>query len=243
MKKLLCISICSLCAATASHAATIPWLERPTLCLINPANCYNNMTNGYLIDMGNSETWDATSNCWGLKLICADALEKATGTDPVPMERADIAKKKNIRNDFDTDELSATGDCFGRRITSSDGSMAYVGNTYVPVWCSGILSDPDEFLENGEIETDVNNQPKCEELAKMGYAAVDTGKCYGKYYDYSKYFIECGSKMQPDRIIVLNGADANAPLNGAPATMADAEEIFESMYKTSTEQKKKYFEE
>lgn len=241
MKKALCLSIFTICVVTASHGASTPWWLRPTVCRLNPSTCYKNMTNGYFIDIGNSETWDVSGNCWGLKLICADALQNATGTDPVPMERADIAAKKNIRSDFDTDKLSMDGDCFGRRITSSDGSMAYVDKTYVPIWCPGILSNPDEFLENGEIETNINNQPKCTELADMGYAAIDTGKCYGKYFDSSQYYIECGTKMQPSRIIILNGADTNAPQDGAPATLTDAERVFESMYQTSVEQRKKYF--
>ena len=242
MKKLIYLSFCSLCIITASHADVVPWWLRPTVCRINPANCYTNMTAGYFIEMGNPESWDKSGNCWGLKLICADALKNPTGDDAVAMERSAILRGENIRNDFDVNELSEYGDCFGRRKTAEGGSMAYVGNTYVPVWCSGILSNPDEFLENGEISTTGEN-PNCETLAEMGYAFVDNGKCYGKYYNPSEYYIECGSKQEPTRIITLNGADYDAPLGDNPASLAAAESKFDAMYKTSQTQKKQYFSE
>lgn len=224
----------------SASAATTPWWLQPTVCRINPTNCYTNMTAGYFIEIGNSESWDTTSNCWGLKLICSDALT-AGGNDAVPMERATIAKGTGIKPDFDTNELGPSGDCFGARKTAEGGAIASVNGKYVNVWCSGILNNPDEVLENGEIS--YGAQPTCSELAESGYIAVENGRCYGKYYDISKYYIECGASLLPTRIVVLNGADYNAPMGNAPTTMAAADAIFDTMYSTSQAQKAKYFEE
>lgn len=240
MKKIFLFSVLSVFGIGSAFAATTPWWLQPTVCRINPTNCYKNMTAGYFIEIGNSESWDKTSNCWGLKLICPDALT-AGGNDAVPMERATIAKGTGIKPDFDINELGATGDCFGARKTAEGGAIASVNGKYVNVWCAGILNNPDEILENGEIS--YGTQPTCSELAASGYAAVENGRCYGKYYDISKYYIECGSALLPTRIVVLNGADYNAPMGNAPTTMAAAEAIFDSMYSTSQTQKAKYFEE
>ena len=241
MKKLSYLSLFSIFGATAACAATTPWWLQPTVCRINPTNCYQNMTAGYFIEMGTPESWDKTSNCWGLKMICGDALTTG-GVDAVPMERATIARGTGIRSDFDTDELGPTGDCFGARKTAEGGAIASVNGKYVNVWCNGILGmvgEPDEILENGEIT--YGAQPTCAELAEYGYVAVENGRCYGKYYDTNKYYIECGTALLPTRLIVLNGADYNAPSNGTPTTFAAAEKEFNTMYETSKTQKLKYF--
>ena len=94
MKKILLISTISLMTSSMAGAAT-PWWEQPTICKINPTQCYSNMTTGYFIETGNTETWDATGNCWGLKVICPNALTNGA-TEPTPMTRADIAQRKNI---------------------------------------------------------------------------------------------------------------------------------------------------
>ncbi len=240
MKKIFLFSVLSVFGIGAAFAATTPWWLQPTVCRINPTNCYTNMTAGYFIEIGNSESWDTTSNCWGLKLICPDALTTG-GNDAIPMERAAIAKGTGIKPDFDINALGASGDCFGARKTAEGGAVASVNGKYVNVWCSGILNDPDEILENGEIS--YGAQPTCGELAESGYVAVENGRCYGKYYDISKYYIECGTALLPTRIVVLNGADYNAPMGGAPTTMAAADAIFDSMYSTSQAQKAKYFQE
>ena len=224
--------ICALSHVT-SHATTTPWWLQPTVCRLDPTDCYPAMGAGF-----DSEMWDVTSNCWGLKLICPNALTSGAST-PVAMGRAEISRGTGINPDFDTDLLSSDGECFGRRKTATGGSTASVNGKYVNVWCHGILDDADETLENGEIT--YGAQPTCASLAEYGYVGVENGRCYGKYYDTNSYFIECGSGPLPTRMIVLNGADYTAPMNGAPTDMAAAERKFDKMYSVSQTQKAKYF--
>ena len=232
MKKAFTYSMLSLIAINAASAAT-PWWQQPTVCRLNPTECYKAMGAGY-----DAEMWDATGNCWGLKLICPSALTRATDK-PVAMGRADIKSGNGINPDYDTDMLSTDGDCFGRRKTGKDGTTVSVNGKYVNIYCPGILSKPDEILSNGEIM--YTNQPTCKSLADMGYVAVENDNCYGKYFDLSKYYIDCGTSLLPTRLIALNGADYNAPNNGGPTTMDAAKQMFNQMYNTSREQKEKYY--
>jgi hypothetical protein len=94
-------------------------------------------------------------------------------------------------------------------------------------------------LENGEIV--YKNQPTCSTLARDGYAAINNGRCIGKYYNSSEYFIDCGTGIKPTRLIVLNGADYTATSTNAPETKNDADKLFDTMYSTSQSQKEKYF--
>jgi hypothetical protein len=75
----------------------------------------------------------------------------------------------------------------------------------------------------------------------MGYVAVENNNCFGKYFDLSKYYIDCGTSLLPNRLILLNGADYNAPSNNAPTTMDAAKQKFNQMYDISKEQKEKYY--
>ena len=236
MKKIFAFSIISLLIGFSANGATTPWWLQPTICRLDPTNCYPTMGAGF-----DSEMWDATSNCRGLKIICADALK--TGTDDTAMGLAEIARGAGILVDYDTDLLGTSGNCFGRRKTAENGSMASVNGKYVNVWCSGILDNPDEFLPNGEIT--YGTQPTCDELAEYGFAAVENGRCYGKYYNPSQYYIDCigGNGNLPYRIITLNGADYSTDKNDAPTTMDDANEVFDTMFATSQKQKEKYFQE
>ena len=86
-------------------------------------------------------------------------------------------------------------------------------------------------------------QPTCAKLAENGYVGIENGRCWGKYFDTTKYFIECGASLEPTRLIVLNGADYTAPMNGAPVDMDAAERTFEKMYTTSQTQRAKYYKE
>ncbi len=229
----LCSLMIALCSLACAHAATTPWWLQPTVCRLDPTDCYSAMGTGF-----DTEMWDATSNCWGLKLICPDALTDGSRTAQ-PMGRAEIASGKKINSDFNTDLLGPDGDCFGRRKTAENGAIASVNGKYVNVWCPGILNNPDETLANGEIT--YGAQPTCSELAEYGYAGIENGRCYGKYYDESQYYIECGTALAPTRLIVLNGADYTAPSNGAPTDMDAAERLFDKMYSASQTQHAKYF--
>lgn len=236
MKKILTASFISLITTCAAMAA-IPWWQQPTICRLNPSNCYVSMGTGF-----DSEMWDADANCWGLKLICPQALlgQSANRGEPVAMGRAEIARGDRISQDFDTDILN--NGCFGVRKTMANGSMASVNGNYVNVWCSGLLDNPDEILANGEIM--YNGQPTCTQLANNGYVGVINGRCYGKYYNPNEYFIDCGtsSNLLPQRLIILNGADINTASSNTPASQAAADEIFEKMQQTSAVQRDKYYE-
>ena len=234
MKKTFAFSIFGLMFTPVAFGAT-PWWERGTICQISPTDCYSHMGTGY-----DTELWDTTDKCWGMKLICPDALI-ATEYAPVPVSRSDIRAGNKIKSDFDTDELN--GDCFGVRRTTSNGAMASVGDEYVPVWCNTVplYADEIEQLPNGMIVTS-GAQPTCAELALDGYVAIQVGKCYGKYYDPYKYYIQCGTgDLLPERIIVLNGADYTMPSGDAPVDIDAANDIFDKMESVSQTQRSKYF--
>ena len=214
MKRIFLISL--LFVATNVVAAT-PWWEQQTICRLNPANCYTTMGTGY-----ESGMWDAGSNCWGLKLICGDALTNTS--NPTPVGKADIARGTNISTDYDISVLN--GDCFGVRKTTPDGSMTSVNGSFVRVWCSGILDNVDETIENGEIT--YGTQPTCQTLADDGYVAVQNGQCYGRYYDPSQYFIQCAGETPT--LIVLNGANYETGNSSYPQTQEDADTLFNQMY-------------
>ena len=79
-------------------------------------------------------------------------------------------------------------------------------------------------------------------LALDGYVAIQVGKCYGKYYDPYKYYIQCGTgDLLPERIIVLNGADYTMPSGDAPVDIDAANDIFDKMESVSQTQRSKYF--
>lgn len=231
MKKILYVSLLSIITLT-TNAATTPWWQQPTICRLDPTNCYPAMGAGF-----DSGMWDATANCWGLKLICPHAM-KTQHNAPVPVGRGDIASGRNINADFDVSLLN--GDCFGVRKTTANGTKASVNGTYVNVWCNGILDNPDEQVASGEIT--FGTQPSCARLAADGYVAVVNNRCYGKHFNDSEYFIECtGSDILPSRLIVLNGADYRAGGANVPADESAADAIFDQMYQTSQTQYKKYF--
>lgn len=231
MKKIILFSVISM-VFTASVYAAVPWWTRPTICRLNPSDCYKPMGAGF-----DSGMWDAVGNCWGMKLICPDALSGANDGVPVPMGRAEIASGRGINPDFDTSLLR--GDCFGRRKTTSNGTQVSVDGKYVNVWCSGVLSMPDGVVDGGEFAL---SQPTCAELAADGYVGVLNKTCYGKYYDPEKYYIECGDTgIMPTRMIVLNGASNTTDPGKVPVTAADADKIFNEMQSVSRQQYEKYF--
>ncbi len=241
MKKVFLIFATTFIYTTYANAAT-PWWEQPTICKIDPTGCYSNMTAGYFIEIGNPDTWDKSSNCWGMKYICPNALTNGA-TEPITMERADIAQMKNINRDFDTDILSKYDNCFGVRKSSSDGSRASVNGEYVNVWCRGVLATSEREIDetkNGDVIIS-GAQPTCNTLARDGYVAVidNQNGCYGKHFNDTEYFIDCGTQQIPDRLIVLNGADYST--NGtASLTHESADKIFETMYNVSNTQREKY---
>ena len=231
MNKILFASILSIIGTGLAFGAT-PWWEQSTVCKLNPSDCYSGMGAGF-----DSEMWDANAGCWGMKYICPDATTTNTH-EPILMGREEIKRGTGIKVDFDTNLLSTDDECFGRRKTAEGGTMASVNGKFVNVWCNGILNNADETLENGEIT--YGPQPTCSILANDGYVGVENGRCYGKYFDTSKYIIECGSALLPTRLIVLNGANYNASTN--IKTESDAERTFDTMYSNSKTQKSKYFD-
>lgn len=235
MRKLFFTSLLLL-IPTLICAAEIPFWQRPTVCKLDTTTCYPSIYGaGY-----ESGMWDTSAKCWGLKLICPEALTTEERY-PVPMEKNDISKGKNISSDFDTNVLN--NDCFGARKTSSDGSKAYIDGQIVNVWCMGVLPQtPDAEVANGEIIS-ASKQPSCKELADYGYAAVLNKNCYGKYYDMSKYLIQCNEDdLMPERIIILNGAMDYSSKGDFPVDKQEATSLFNKMYEVSKAQHEKYFE-
>lgn len=233
MKKIFTFSVISALCGAASAAT--PWWQQPTICRLDPTKCYVSMGAGY-----DTELWDATSGCRGIKIICGAALSPQSD-DATPIGRAEISRGAGINTrDYDINILN--GDCFGSRKTSSNGTTVSLDGQYVNVWCNGVLGaagyDVYETLGNGEITRGA--QPSCNALADAGYAGIANGRCFGKYYDSAEYFIECGNDLAPSRLVILNGADIGGATSG-PATRAEADALFDRMYKKSQEQHSKYF--
>ena len=228
MKK---ISVFALFTIMTTGAYATQWWNQPTICKMNPSRCYVQMGVGY-----ETEMWDASAGCWGVKLICPDALKNTNSRVPVAMGKSDIATRVNA--DYDVDALN--GDCFGVRRVQTGNATATVNGTNVNIWCAGILPSPDEEIP-GYGEITYGTQPTCATLAHDGYAAIMNGKCHGKYYDPSDYYIECGAATTPNRIIILNGAEYDANARDASMTRTDANRIFDSMYSVSHTQHEKYF--
>ena len=233
MTKAFLFSVISFLLFNGANAAT-PWWERDTICQLSPSRCYNNMGVGYFYDTEKPASWDITSNCWGKKYICVEALKNSSATEPVPMGRAEIADTSRVSSDFDTNELN--GDCFGVRKTSSGGATASVSGNFVKVWCSGILDNPTETLENGEITSGA--QTTCAALAANGYVGIQNGKCYGKYYKQSEYFIQCSGETPT--LIILNGADPDGATDNI-RTKSDADARFNTMYQNAHAQYQIHF--
>ena len=226
---------------TASAASATNWWDQMTVCRINNNKCYDSMGAGF-----DPEIWDATGlagkGCWGMKYICPEALKQGSN-EPVLISQKDLGNETIINPDYNIDQLSDSGDCFGRRkIHPNNRNQVMVNGNYVNVWCDGVLDRPDETLANGDILYD-EKQLTCGSLKQNGYVAVENGKCFGKYYDENDYHIECGNddKVQPKRIVILNGAEYKKHNYSGPITVADAEELFDEMLSVSKKQKNKYF--
>lgn len=226
--------IFSLLALTyANTAISAPWWDQLTVCRMDTSRCYTVMGAGF-----DSEMWDAKAKCRGMKYICPEALASKT-TTPILISRDDTDNNDIIKSDYDTELLSNSGDCFGQRRTNKSGNQVMVNGKYVNIYCDGILPKPDEILENGEIVYE--KQPTCETLKKDGFVAVENGKCFGKYYDESEYYIDCGHDLKPKQIIVLNGAQYTTTTDNAPKTSNAAKQLFNKMLSVSKSQKAQYF--
>ena len=94
--------------------------------------------------------------------------------------------------------------------------------------CSGtVIGNADiETVPNGSILLR-DTRPTCREMAEYGYIDVKNGKCYGKYYSESKYYIGCIGDLP--YLILLNGADGGDFASDAPKTLDDANKIFKRM--------------
>jgi hypothetical protein len=234
MRKIITMAFVSMIFATTAHA--VSWWQQPTICRPNPTNCYASMGSGFDDGM-----WDTGGNCWGLKMVCPEALT-TTAAAPVAMSKSAITAGTGIKVDYDTSMLN--GDCFGTRKTNSNGAMASVNGSYVKVWCHGILSSSNETLTNGEIT--FGNQPTCKMLARDGYIAVLSQNCYGKYYEPNDYYIECsGTNELPTRIVQLNNSDWKAGITGGgydyPTDTSAAKSIFDKMQSVSAAKRAEYF--
>jgi hypothetical protein len=233
MKKNIIFALLSImCLTVDTNAAD--WWNQPTVCKINTTKCYNNITMGAGFD---SEMWDTIGQCRGMKYICSNALLNAQSNNPQLISKKEIATKTSA--DFDTNTLDESGECFGKRKSKNSGTQVMVNNKYVNLYCHGILDNADEVLTNGEIV--YTNQPTCETLKEQGYIAVENGKCIGKYIDESKYYIQCGKDLLPERLILLNGAEITTTNTGVITAQNEANKLFNKMYNVSQKQKKEYF--
>ena len=242
MTKTFLFSVISLLMFGGANAA-LPWWEQATICRLNPSTCYTNMTGaGYFYDVSDSDSWDITSNCWGKKYICPEALKTSNTTEPAVMGIREIADTNRVSADFDTTILN--GDCFGVRKTTAGGARASVNGRYVNVWCNGILDltlphpyGVDETLPNGEIA--YNAEPTCSALAENGYVGIQNGKCFGKKYNTDDYFIKCDSDVPT--LIILNGANPDNDSGTGIVTKADADARLTTMYNNAKMQHAAHF--
>ncbi|MBQ8474028.1 MAG: hypothetical protein IJ500_04185 [Alphaproteobacteria bacterium] len=233
MKQKFILSLMLIPFATASHAA-INWWEQATVCRLDPSKCYSNMGIGYAID-----EWDSDADCRGKKIICGAALKPQSDND-WSMSKYDIKSRNGINPDFDIDVLNGT--CFGARKTVSNGSQAYYNNVLVNVFCPGVLEnfydyDEIENVETGSILTK-SEQPRCDKLATYGYVNVKNGRCYGKQYSESEYYIDCSRGDNDVRLVILNGAEYTDHNDNSPRTPNDADAIFDEMLKIAADLRK-----
>lgn len=233
MNKLKIFTVAHILCFLGISGADAYWWLPPTVCQLDTSQCYTGVYSGIA-----PEFWDSDEKCWGMKYVCPDALVKIA-RDPQPMGKKDLSNKANFKSDYDVNLYSASDDCYGIRRINKEGNQVYVDNRYVNIWCHGILDNPDETLTNGEIV--YGTQPTCETLKENGYAAINMGKCFGKYYDENEYYIECGNALLPSRLIVLNGGYYGIYNDNFPAVQSDADDVFDVMYQNSQEQKSKYF--
>ena len=226
MKKIFLISLLFVTTNAIAASAT-NWWDQPTICRLNPAQCYPSMGAGYAADK-----WDDTANCWGVKWICGEAFNNPSNV-PLMLTRRAIQNGGEINSDYDVNILN--GDCFGVRKTSTDGSMALVNGQMTKVWCPGILEERDieETIEHGDVAK-LSHEPSCQELATLGYVDVLNGKCYGKLYSEPTYYIQCNQGVPT--LIVLNGANyipnytANSNNDPYPASQEEATSRLNAMY-------------
>ena len=224
MKTSLILSLTLINIATAASGA-VKWWEQDTICRLDPSNCYTSMGIGF-----EPEYWDDTSKCWGQKIICGNAQEPSSDENKA-MTKKDIAARKNINSDYNTDNLN--GDCFGARKTTSNGLFATLNGKQVKVFCPGTIEniyayDETEKLANGYILLR-DTEPTCKELAEYEFVNVKNNRCHGKRYEQSKYHIDC-EYSDGVRLVIHNGADYTAPQENAPKTQAEADKIFEEMF-------------
>lgn len=233
MKKLFTLSL--LLSVMGVSNASANWWELQTVCRRDPTTCYASMGIGY-----DREWWDSTSECWGQKMICGAAF-KIPQNDAKPMTKKQISSRDGINSDFDTDILN--GDCFGVRKTMSNGSQATYNGKTVNVYCPGILENiySDNLIENVATGSILkrDTQPKCTELSEQEFVNVRNGKCYGKRYAESEYYIDCSRGDNDVRLIILNGAEYTQPMGNNPTTMDAARDIFDHMVEISAKQRDK----
>lgn len=237
MKKIFLLPL--LLLATSATGA-INWWEQDTICRINPTSCYTSMGMGY-----ETEMWDANKGCWGVKKICPVALTLPQSDEPEAIGLKEIPKR--LSPDFDASFLNSDyGDCFGIRKTNK--GKASLNGEYVKIWCQGVLDDlgkpivnTEETIQCGQIT--YNPQPTCQELAKIGYIAVQNSCCYGKYYNPEKYLIECSGSELPSRIVILNDARDTYTTDTphVPVDQTSATKLFLNMFSVSKEKHKEYF--
>ena len=91
MKKIFAFSVFGLMFAPMTCDA-VDWWRQETVCRLDTTTCYPSMGTGY-----DREMWDASSQCWGMKLICPDALVNNDDYIPVPMGKTDIARGDKIK--------------------------------------------------------------------------------------------------------------------------------------------------
>lgn len=228
--KIIPLFILCVVPAVAQAATTFDkWWEHDEVCQIDDTRCYNTY------DGIDTEEWDASAGCRGLKYICPNALTTNV-SDRVTKTRAQIASGTDIKVDFDINTYVSNDDCYGARRTRNNGATVSVGGQYVRVWCNGILDNPAaETLPNGEFTT--GPQPTCRELAEYNIAGILNGNCYGRTYDTTLYAIDCNGESPV--LIVLNGA--NYDPNARGLTAADATSTFNSMISTSATKRGIYF--
>jgi len=179
--------------------------------------------------------WDMGAGCWGMKLICNEALTDPDGPVPEPKSKGDIATNNGISTDFDTNTLF--GGCFGAR-KIVNGNMTFIDGIPVKVWCPGVLNSPTVEWPNGN-----GAQPKpptCEQLAANYFIDIDNGKCWGKKFPEPEYMITCEAGVA--RLFIMNGAQEISPRHSSvPATHSAANDIFDIMQRAASEKRQMHF--
>lgn len=234
MRKILFSILSSVLFLTIANAA-----PHPTVCQRVDTKCYSDMAtfpNGYVAD-----DWDATSNCWGKKIICSSAVLDSTKLSGTTLSKNEISSglsSRAISSDFNLSIYIPAQGCFGERKVES-GYTQYNGDR-CKVYCSGAISDGTEVPGGLVLLSGGKCQPaKCSDFSTNYIDKLVSNKCFGEELS-DKYIVDCNFNGST-AIVNTNGSDSASISSSSIADKASLVKIMNDMYSTAAKNKSKNF--